>query len=143
MIARIHHYVPKWLQRRFTGDQDRYFYRDLLPERISKPDGTHYTRRDTHQWGPKQCFASEDLYAVNFPGCQSDIVEKEFFGVIDYQASKSIDFFVTGAFAPKNDYYTSFLRYLSVQKMRTPKDLPGCLTPDQVLRRVLCTPFSK
>lgn len=123
MTAHTHHYVPQWLQRRFTGNQARYFYRDLSPERFSRPDGTHYTRRATHRWGPNKCFASEDLYTVNFPDCPSDIVEKEFFGVIDDQAAKSIDFFVTGEFAPNSDYYIWFLRYLSIQKMRTPKGL--------------------
>jgi hypothetical protein len=123
MVAHIHHYVPQWLQRRFTGNQDRYFYRDLAPERFTKPDGTHYTRRATNRWGPQKCFASEDLYAVNFPGQESDIVEKEFFGIVDDQAAKAIEFFVTGEFPPANDYYMWFLRYLSIQKMRTPKGL--------------------
>ena len=123
MIAHTHHYVPQWLQRRFMADQDRYFYRDLAPERFSRPDGTQYTRRATNRWGTKKCFAAEDLYAVNFPGYQSDIVEKEFFGIVDDQAAKSIDFFVTGEFPPENHYYMWFLRYLSIQKMRTPKGL--------------------
>jgi hypothetical protein len=123
MIAHTHHYVPQWLQRRFLVNQDRYFYRDLTPERFTKPNGTEYTRRATNRWGPKKCFAAEDLYAVNFPGYQSDIVEKEFFGVIDDQAAKSIDFFVSDVLAPHNDYYGWFLRYLSIQKMRTPKGL--------------------
>jgi hypothetical protein len=123
LTARNHHYVPQWLQRRFTGDQDRYFYRDISPERISKPDGSYYTRRKILRWGPEKCFASDDLYSVDFPGRQSDVVEREFFGVIDDQAAKAIDYFVTGEFTPSNDYYTWFLRYLSVQKMRTPKGL--------------------
>lgn len=121
--SHTHHYVPQWLQRRFLRGECRYFYRDLKPERVTKPDGTYYTRRNTLHWGPEKCFAAEDLYSVNLPGRQSDIVEREFFGAIDDQAAKAIDFFVTGDFAPNNDYYTWFLRYLSVQKMRTPKGL--------------------
>ncbi len=51
------------------------------------------------------------------------MVERQFFGLLDDRAAKSIDFLVTGSFAPTNDYYKWFLRYLSVQKMRTPKGL--------------------
>ena len=121
--AHRHHYVPQWLQRRFLGAGNRYYYRDLSPDRISKPGGGHYTRRSTLFWGTENCFAATDLYAARFPGQQSDVVERDFFGLIDDQAAKAIDFFVTGDFAPHNEYYKWFLRYLSVQKMRTPKGL--------------------
>jgi Protein of unknown function (DUF4238) len=123
VTARSHHYVPQWLQRRFLEGESRLFYRDLAPDVVEHPRGSSHVRRATLRWGPEKCFAATDLYAVNLPGHQADVVERQFFGQIDANASRAIKYFADGGYAPQNVYYEWFLHYLSVQKMRTPKGL--------------------
>ncbi len=123
MIAHKHHYVPEWLQKRFLCNEDKYFYRDLKPNRVAKSDGTEYVSPSIRHQIPKQCFRSDDLYSVNFPNLQSDIVESKFFGPIDNHAPLAFEFFVTNKLAPSDKFYKQFLNYLSVQKIRTPKGL--------------------
>lgn len=123
MTARKHHYVPRWLQYRFLEGASHFHYLDLTPDRVRRPDGGSYTRRDLLRWGPSQCFAATDLYTARFPGKPLDVVEKKFFGLMDDRAAKAVDYFVFDKFAPKNEQYTHFLQYMSAQKMRTPKGL--------------------
>lgn len=123
MTARSHHYVPQWLQRRFLCNESRYYYLDLSPERRQSAPGVTYTRQALHRWGPKRCFAQRDLYATGYTDDQIDVVEREFFGEIDDRASQSLEYISSGEYAPSNTHYEWFLRYLSVQKMRTPKGL--------------------
>jgi uncharacterized protein DUF4238 len=123
MTARIHHYVPQWLQRRFLETETRLYYLDLSPERVRRPDGRFYTRRQLLHWGPQRCFSAVDLYSAQFPGQPMDVVERQFFGLIDDRAAKAAPCIVADEYAPKMEYYTHFLQYLSAQKMRTHKGL--------------------
>lgn len=121
--ATSHHYVPQWLQRRFLEGTQRLWYLDLTPDFIGLPDSRVCVRDDLKHWGPKRCFCVDDLYCTHFAGTPADAIEKEFFGPIDGQASDSIQYFATGEYAPSNSFYGRFLKYLSAQKLRTPKGL--------------------
>jgi len=118
------HYVPKWYQKRFLSDgQDRFFYLDLDPD-IVENNGVKYKRRKLLKWGPSKCFAQDDLYTTQWRSLKNTDIEQYFFGKIDQSGEAALDFFLD--YEIKEGLHESFenlLRYMSVQKLRTPKGL--------------------
>jgi hypothetical protein len=119
------HYVPDWYQQRFLlPGQGQYNYLDLKPDKIVTPNGHTYTRKDLLKWGPKSCFAQDDLYATHWGSLKNTDIEKFFFGKIDADGQKALEFFDN--FELKNGMHEAFqdlILYLSIQKLRTPKGL--------------------
>lgn len=121
---RHNHYVPVWYQERFLPpDQDRFWYLDLKPDVVTSGH-VRYTRRDLLHWGPRQCFAQNDLYTTNWGNALNTEIERFFFGKLDAQGKAAVEYF--GSFkhpSADGDMFNAFVPYISVQKLRTPKGL--------------------
>jgi len=118
------HYVPVWYQKRFLPNgQSKFFYHDLNPEtRTAK--GKTWTRDNMLRWGPKKCFAQDDLYTVQWGALKNTDIEQFFFGQIDTTGREAVEFFDN--FDIKDGVHEAFenlVRYMSTQKLRTPKGL--------------------
>jgi len=123
---RNNHYVPIWYQERFipSGAKERkFFYLDLRPEEAVH--GRHrYTRNSLLRWGPKHCFCQKDLYTTQLGAWLSTDIEEKFFGPIDDSARTALDYFAEFCHpSADGDLFHTFLLYLSLQKLRTPKGL--------------------
>lgn len=103
--------------------QTKYFRLDLKPETHSS-EGRRYTRNDTHHWSPESIFAEEDLYTTRWGTITNTEIERFFFGRLDNEGPKSIDYFANFKH-PSVDgpAFHTFMRYMSVQKLRAPKGL--------------------
>lgn len=121
---RHNHYVPKWYQRRFLlPGQDRYWYLDLKPEVVTKSQ-VRYTRRDLLNWGPDRCFAQDNLYTTSWGKLRNTDIEQFFFGRLDKEGTKAIEYFSSFKQPSANgELFESLVQYMSVQKLRTPKGL--------------------
>lgn len=121
------HYVPVWYQRRFlpAGQKDNeLFYLDLNPETFVLPNGTIKTKKAVRRLGFDFCFAEDDLYTTRFAGAESRDIEKLFFGEIDRKGRRAVNYFADFAH-PSVDgkAFQDMVRYMSTQKLRTPKGL--------------------
>jgi hypothetical protein len=121
---RHNHYVPVWYQRRFMlPGQSKYWRLDLKPEiinagKVKKP------RKDLHNWGPDRIFAEDDLYTTKWGNVTNTEIEQFFFGEMDPKGKSAVEFFSTFShFDASEEAVHNFLRYMSVQKLRTPKGL--------------------
>lgn len=118
------HYVPQWYQKRFIPDDGRerkFHYLDLCPKKIGD---LNKHRTALLHWGPKRCFASDDLYTVRFGSWKNVDIEKFFFGKIDSHGEKALDYFTNFSHpSADGDLFQDFLNYMSIQKLRTPKGL--------------------
>ncbi|MFC1491415.1 DUF4238 domain-containing protein [Nitrospinota bacterium] len=118
------HYVPQWYQKRFIPDdgrENKFYYLDLQPDEIPN---VKKTRRDLLRWGPKRCFIENDLYTVKFGGWENVDIEKFFFGRVDRDGEKALEYFTNFKHpSVDNDAFHAFMNYMSVQKLRTPKGL--------------------
>ena len=119
---RHNHYVPVWYQRRFMlPGQDRYFRLDLKTRHVTSGK-VKYKRRDLHEWSPEKTFAEDDLYTTKWGKISNTEIEQFFFGQVDASGLSAVDHF--GNFTYPNadgDTFNNFLRYMSVQKLRTRK----------------------
>lgn len=122
-----HHYVPEWYQRLFIppgAKSNNLLLRDLTPERIAHPDGGHHYQREVRFRGPNVSFCEENLYRLNFGKQASDIIEKNYFGMIDADGSVSVRAMADFEFQKvSGNHLRPFVRYLDAQKLRTPKGL--------------------
>ncbi|AUW43959.1 DUF4238 domain-containing protein [Rhizobium leguminosarum] len=118
------HYVPEWYQKRFLpSGESRQYYLDLNPETVIR-DGHRFTRRAQLRWGPRQCFAQDDLYTTTWGGLENRDIEKFFFGKLDNDGEAAIAHFADFTFgSASHDAFETLLPYMSVQKLRTPKGL--------------------
>lgn len=119
------HYVPEWYQHRFMlSGQGQYNYLDLSPERIVSVNGHAYTRKNLLKWGPKSCFAQDGLYTTHWGSLKNTEIERFFFGEIDTNGHMAVEFF--DDFKIKSgmrEAFQNLVRYMSIQKLRTPKGL--------------------
>jgi len=126
---RHNHYVPEWYQKRFIlpGQKDNeLLYLDFQPGFFVDPRGIIYPKRAVKRQGFKHCFAQTDLYTSQFANIQPTDIEKIFFGAIDRNGMKAVDFFATYDHESGNwdgDQFQNMMRYMSTQKLRTPKGL--------------------
>ena len=75
--------------------------------------------------GPVSCFAQNDLYTTRWGAVEDTEIERFFFGGLDKTGAAAVDYFA-GFDEHKHieeDALNDFLRYMSVQKLRTPKGL--------------------
>src|SRR5271166_6091329 len=88
------HYVPAWYQWRFMlPGHDTYWYLDLKPEPISVNGKVIGHRRDLLPWGPRKCFAENDLYTTRWGTEENRDIEKLFFGRVDSQGKRGVEYF--------------------------------------------------
>jgi len=140
-----HHYVPQWYQYRFLDDSEaekKFFYLDLRPDTVTTSLGTEYTRRALLRWGPSKCFFQDDLYTAAFRGWEFREIEQYFFGHIDANGHRAVQYF-SGFKHPSADEeaFNALLLYMSVQKLRTPKGLSylAAITRNADKNRLLST----
>lgn len=121
---RHNHYVPEWYQRRFMlPGQRKFWYLDTRPETKTQGSAT-WTRRHLLHWGPALCFAQDDLYTTHWGGVEDREIERSFFGAIDENGKAAVEYFSDFAHPSAHDRHVRhLLRYMSTQKLRTPKGL--------------------
>ena len=115
--------VPVPLLPSEAGER-KFAYLDLAPESFRDATGTIRTKTALRRWGPPSCFAQDDLYTTRFGKWRSTEIEERFFGRIDTDGRKAIDYF--SAFKhPSADpkAFHALMTYMSTQKLRTPKGL--------------------
>src|SRR6516162_6974160 len=120
------HYVPEWYQRRFMmPGQSTYWYLDLKPDPILRDGRVIAYRRDLLPWGPRKCFAENDLYTTRWGAEENRDIEKFFFGRVDSEGKSAVEIYSDFRFDMPG-FHEGFQRlvgYMSVQKLRTPKGL--------------------
>ena len=121
---RHNHYVPQWYQRGFmNADQSQYHYLDLQPEIVER-DGHRWARRAIRTLGTDSCFAQDDLYTTRWGKVENVDIEKFFFGGLDKAGKDAVDSYANYSINNStHENFQTFLRYVSVQKLRTPKGL--------------------
>lgn len=124
---RNNHYVPKWYQERFIplGQSRReLYYLDLKPGTFKDPRGVSHPKKSIWRQGSKFCFVEKDLYTAKFGSEESTEIEQYFFGSIDDNGHRAVEYFSNFSH-PSIDKYAlrHLLMYMSTQKMRTPKGL--------------------
>jgi hypothetical protein len=124
---RHNHYVPEWYQKRFLPPsigEAKFYYLDLKPDTVLASNGIRYTRKNILRWGPDSCFKIEDLYTTNLDGIESTEIEERFFGKIDLEGQRAVEYFANFEHPDVDpDAFRSLLLYMSTQKLRTPKGL--------------------
>lgn len=123
--SHIHHYVPRWYQKRFLPQgQSVLCYLDLKPETLTSGEVT-YKQKALRFWEPARCFCADDLYSLRFKGTTTDVLEKRLFGVVDRRGAAAADLFRSydGPEEGLRDAYRDVLRYLGAQRFRTPSGL--------------------
>ena len=123
--ARLHHYVPRWYQKRFLADgRTTLFYLNLKPETVVK-GRIRYTRKDLWFWDPARCFCAEDLYSMRFGKATTDALEKRLFGAVDQKGAAMAAFFdsYSGIKAGINEAFMHLIGYMGAQRFRTPRAL--------------------
>ena len=121
------HYVPAWYQKRFipVGQKDqKLFYLDFQPGFFVDPNGVANPRRAVRWQGIKHCSAEKDLYTTKFGVEESRNIEKHFFGQIDNDGSRAVEFFTNFSHSFfDGDAFNNLLMHMSTQKLRTIKGL--------------------
>lgn len=124
---RNNHYVPIWYQKRFLPPDttsNELFYRDLKPGKFTDGRGVVRDRRAVKKTGCRRCFAVGDLYTTHFGGVESKDLERFFFGTVDSEGRAAVEYFGTFEHpSADGDHFNNLLRYMTVQKLRTPKGL--------------------
>jgi len=123
--ARVHHYVPRWYQRRFlkTG-QFKYHYLDLHPG-IVYSNGVRHERKALLNWGPGSCFYRDDLYTLELGAWSTDQIERSFFGEIDSRGRGAVELFgdYNGLCEGVREAFQDIVQYMGAQRFRTPRGL--------------------
>lgn len=132
MKYKENHYVPCWYQEPFlpTVGERKFRYLDLHPEQFRDPKGVLRTKTALWRWGASSCFKETDLYTVKHGRYELTDIEQFFFGKVDDEGRKAVEFFARyelfndfrGGLSPDKLLH-SLLNYMSVQKFRTPKGL--------------------
>lgn len=124
---RHNHYVPVWYQGRFLPaglSEQKFKYLDLQPDVVVDPLGRRHIKTALRRWGPRRCFAEEDLYTTTFGPWFSTEIEQRFFGDIDERGRTAVEYW--NDFALPNistNAFQDLVLYMTVQKLRTPKGL--------------------
>lgn len=96
----------------------------MAPETVTSKKGKKYQRRALLKWSPKKCFCQDDLYTVKVGSWSTDEIEKRFFGPIDAQGERAVEFFAN--FSMRNGVHEAFralIPYMDAQRFRTPRGL--------------------
>jgi hypothetical protein len=124
---RHNHYVPRWYQDRFLPaerKQRELYYLRKEPRTVRDGRGRRITLPEVEPRALKNCFAERDLYTLTFRDVSSTDLERLFFGQIDRQGRKAVNFWTS---YDRTQYAGEVLQplliYLSTQRLRTPKGL--------------------
>jgi hypothetical protein len=124
---RHNHYVPRWYQERFlpAGRRQReLYYLHKEPRTVRDGRGRRITLPEVEPKPLRRCFAERDLYTLIFRGVSSTDLERLFFGQIDRQGRKAVNFWTSYDFTEHaGRALQPLLSYLSTQRLRTPKGL--------------------
>ena len=123
--SHLHHYVPRWYQKRFLPKgQKTLYYLDLKPDTISIGD-VKYRKKALRFWEPARCFCATDLYSLRFGNETTDVLEKRLFGIVDKRGAAAAEFFrYYDHFKDgTHEAYQDILAYLGAQRFRTPHGL--------------------
>lgn len=124
-VSAVHHYVPRWYQKRFlpSGEGDLW-YLDLNPELVTKGP-VHYRKSPLKHWNPAKCFWADSLYSAQFGDVVTDKLEKRFFGPVDRSGASAVHFFSEYRSVHKDmrEAYHALLAYIGAQRFRTPRGL--------------------
>jgi Protein of unknown function (DUF4238) len=123
--SHVHHYVPRWYQRRFLASgKSKFHYLDLHPEVITSNKVSHQRKALLH-WGPARCFYKDDLYTLKLGGWSSDQIEQRFFGAVDSLGRKAVELFANynGFGDAAAQAFRSLVPYMDAQRSRTPRGL--------------------
>jgi hypothetical protein len=120
------HYVPEWYQKRFlVPGSHKLFYLDFSPPSFRDAKGGVHFAKEVKLRGPRSCFCEDNLYTVQLGSLSSTEIEQLFFGEIDRRGRFGVSHFANfrhGA-AGASEAFLSLVRYMSAQKLRTPKGL--------------------
>jgi hypothetical protein len=146
-MYRHNHYVPAGYQKRFipVGQSNKeLYYLNLKPETFHDGKGKVYPGKPVRKWGCDHCFAEDDLYTKWLGQEASTLIEQKFFGDIDREGLKAIEYFARFEHpSVDGDAFKSIMLYMSTQKLRTPKGLGwlkgqvGAVDRSQVLTELL------
>lgn len=124
---RHNHYVPRWYQERFLPagcKQRELHYLHKEPRTVRDGQGRRITLPAVQRRTLRNCFAERDLYTLTFRDISSTDLERLFFGQIDREGRKAVNFWTS---YDRTQYAGEVLQplliYLSTQRLRTPKGL--------------------
>ena len=121
------HYVPDWYQRRFlpSSTSRKLYYLDLDPPRFKDRQGVTHVSNSLRLRGPRSCFYEDDLYTLKLGSLSSKEIEQFFFGEIDDRGRTGVDHFARFRHDEPGHHqaFPNLIRYMSAQKLRTPKGL--------------------
>src|SRR5688572_14739660 len=123
--AHIHHYVPRWYQKRFLlPGQSKYYLLDLRPDTLVS-GRVRYERRAVRHLGPASCFYEDKLYTLKLGNWSTDEIEKRFFGAIDTQGRRAVEVFTdySGYSKAVHENFNALPTYMDAQRFRTPRGL--------------------
>ncbi|OGE32823.1 hypothetical protein A3C59_04335 [Candidatus Daviesbacteria bacterium RIFCSPHIGHO2_02_FULL_36_13] len=126
------HYVPEWYQNRFlpaSQTNKELYYLHLKPEIFIDSKGIAHPTKGVFKQGFRKCFAQDDLYTLKLGPVESTEIEQKFFGDIDRNGQKAVEFFTNFTHSsPGHAHYAPMVLYMSTQKLRTPKGLDWLAT---------------
>lgn len=120
--TRDNHYVPQWYQKGFMDYRANQLCHFTHRE-ITLSNGEVKVANSTKWYTSAQSFYGVDLYSTFFGAEVDDNIEKELFGPIDENGSKSVRAFITDDKSQWHNNFQDFFIYLDAQKLRTPKGL--------------------
>jgi hypothetical protein len=123
--SHLHHYVPRWYQKRFLpAGQNILCYLDLKSDIIDNGD-FKYRKRVLRFWEPARCFCATDLYSLRFGNETTDVLEKHLFGTVDKAGAAATEFFrcYDDFKDGTGEAYQDILAYIGAQRFRTPHGL--------------------
>ncbi|MDO8495654.1 MAG: DUF4238 domain-containing protein [bacterium] len=100
------------------------YYLDLNPPKFFDSKGKMHMGRAVRKSGFKHCFSEADLYTTRFGEISYTEIEKYFFGLIDKDGQKAVDYFNNFSYPWDGTHLSNeMVLYMSIQKLRTPKGL--------------------
>lgn len=124
---RHNHYVPAGYQKRFILEEQpdkELYYLNLKPQTFHDSKGRTHSAKPIRKWGCDKCFAADDLYTTWLGPTASTLIEQKFFGDIDREGLRAIDYFADFEHpSADGDAFQRIMLYMSTQKLRTPKGL--------------------
>ncbi len=124
---RNNHYVPIWYQKKFLLPENKdkeLYYLELMPRPLIDQRGVVHSRSGIHRWGPRKCFMEKDLYLTKIGFKVTTKIEELFFGQIDVNGKRGAEYFAEFVHpSADREAFQGLIRYMSAQKLRTPKGL--------------------
>jgi hypothetical protein len=124
---RHNHYVPRWYQEKFLPadrKQRELYYLHKGPRTARDGRGRLITLPAVEPRALKNCFSERDLYTLTFRGVSSTDLERRFFGQIDREGRKGVNFWTSYDLTQHaGKALEPMLTYMSTQRLRTPKGL--------------------